>query len=720
MNTFSKQIQEKKANDARILDKVSRRIYEPLQTKKESIGQNDGFMERTASELSDICLFFGISNVEFPSGMQDAESLMQFMMSESGILRRKVVLTKNWWKDGVTPLLCSDIHGNAVALLPAGGGGYQYHADGKTIAVTQNNAGQFLNACYCFYQPMPNTGMTTKDFIHFLCKSFQSSDVIWLLSISLLAGLLGLIMPKLNQFIFHSVVPSGTSKELFGIGVLIVGTVFMQAFCQLARAMWVMRIGNKMELLTVSGIWSRVLSLPVRFFEDYSSGELSDRAGAVNTICAILGGQLVPTLLGTVFSVVYLFEIRSISPTLLGPSLVIVLCIVAVNLAVTYLQMKQTAHNNRVESRLSGMVFELLGGMTKIKAAGAETRAFEKWAKVYSEKKQISNGLLLCSEALNAAMTFGGTILLYRTAFLAEMSASDYIAFHTAFGLITAAVMAMLSISAQLAALKPALEMLKPILEAEPENDGYRNQVTSLTGDIDVNQVKFRYQKNLPYVLNGLNLHIEPGDYIGIVGSSGCGKSTLMRILLGFEKPESGSVYYDMQDMNGLDLRTLRRRIGVVPQNGKLFSGDIYSNIVICAPWLSVDEAWEAAERSGFAEDIKQMPMGMFTMLSEGGGGLSGGQKQRLLIARALAGDPDLIMFDEATSALDNITQELVVKTLENMTCTRIVIAHRLSTIRNCSRIIYMHQGKIVESGTYEELMQLDGKFAKMAERQLV
>lgn len=173
MNTFSKQIQEKKANDARILDKVSRRIYEPLQTKKESIGQNDGFMERTASELSDICLFFGISNVEFPSGMQDAESLMQFMMSESGILRRKVVLTKNWWKDGVTPLLCSDIHGNAVALLPAGGGGYQYHADGKTIAVTKNNAGQFLNACYCFYQPMPNTGMTTKDFIHFYVRVFS-------------------------------------------------------------------------------------------------------------------------------------------------------------------------------------------------------------------------------------------------------------------------------------------------------------------------------------------------------------------------------------------------------------------------------------------------------------------------------------------------------------------------------------------------------------------
>lgn len=207
---------------------------------------------------------------------------------------------------------------------------------------------------------------------------------------------------------------------------------------------------------------------------------------------------------------------------------------------------------------------------------------------------------------------------------------------------------------------------------------------------------------------------------MGIVGSSGCGKSTLFRVLLGFEKPQSGSVYYDLQDVEGLDLRSVRRRIGVVLQNGKLFSGDIYSNIVICAPWLTVDEAWKAAERSGFAEDIRKMPMGMFTMISEGGGGLSGGQQQRLLIARALASEPDIVMFDEATSALDNITQATVVKTLEEMECTRIVIAHRLSTIKNCSRIIYLDKGKVAEEGTFDELMALNGKFAELASRQMV
>jgi ABC-type bacteriocin/lantibiotic exporter with double-glycine peptidase domain len=190
-------------------------------------------------------------------------------------------------------------------------------------------------------------------------------------------------------------------------------------------------------------------------------------------------------------------------------------------------------------------------------------------------------------------------------------------------------------------------------------------------------------------------------------------------VLLGFEQPQSGTVYYDSHDVEGLDLRSVRRRIGTVLQNGKLFSGDIYSNIVICAPWLTVDEAWEAAERSGFADDIRKMPMGMFTMISEGGGGLSGGQQQRLLIARALASDPDIVLFDEATSALDNITQAMVVNTLEEMNCTRIVIAHRLSTIRHCSRIIYLDKGKVVEEGTYDELMALGGKFAELASRQI-
>ena len=222
----------------------------------------------------------------------------------------------------------------------------------------------------------------------------------------------------------------------------------------------------------------------------------------------------------------------------------------------------------------------------------------------------------------------------------------------------------------------------------------------------------------MPLVLDDLSLKIRAGQYVAIVGATGCGKSTLMRILLGFEKPQKGAVYYNGKDLNTIDLKSLRRKIGVVMQNGKLFQGDIYSNIVISAPQLTIDQAWEAAEMAGIAEDIRRMPMGMHTIISEGSGGISGGQRQRLMIARAIAPKPKVLMFDEATSALDNITQKTVSDSLEKLRCTRIVIAHRLSTIRACDRIIYLEKGKIVEDGTYDELIALNGRFAELVERQ--
>ena len=224
----------------------------------------------------------------------------------------------------------------------------------------------------------------------------------------------------------------------------------------------------------------------------------------------------------------------------------------------------------------------------------------------------------------------------------------------------------------------------------------------------------------MPYVIDGLNLTIKSGQYVAIVGKTGCGKSTLMRLLLGFEKPDKGSIYYDGKNMNDIELRSLRRKIGVVMQNGSLFMGDIYSNIVISAPELSLDDAWEAARQAGIAEDIEKMPMGMNTLIAEGAGGISGGQKQRIMIARAIAPKPKILMFDEATSALDNITQKIVSDSLDKLNCTRIVIAHRLSTIKQCDRIIVLDKGNIIEDGTYEELIKNNGYFAELVERQQI
>ena len=284
--------------------------------------------------------------------------------------------------------------------------------------------------------------------------------------------------------------------------------------------------------------------------------------------------------------------------------------------------------------------------------------------------------------------------------------------------MVSGAFASLTGVALSVAQIKPILEMAEPILKTEPESSENKSMVSSLRGGIELSNVYFRYNENMPYVVDGMSLKIRPGEYVAIVGTTGCGKSTLLRLLLGFETPEKGAVYYDGKDISKLDLRSLRRRIGVVMQDGALFQGDIYSNIVISAPQLTLDDAWEAAELAGIAEDIRRMPMGMQTILSEGQGGISGGQKQRLMIARAVAPKPKILMFDEATSALDNRTQKQVSDALDGLKCTRIVIAHRLSTIKNCDRILVLDKGRIMEDGSYNELIAKNGFFAELVARQ--
>lgn len=709
-------IQKKKRQEQDILRQSSEELYHNI--KKKSKLESGRKNNTEYSALVDILDYYGMKVPEIKSDLGE-ESELDYILRRTGLLIRRIKLEGNWWKEAGLPLLVSDDEGEEYALLPDKGGHYLSMRSGKPERLRREERKKISQVAFCFYKPLDMVGTGMGCFWRFLLKNISVQDVFLICGISLLLELCGMILPYINSVVYNVVIPSGTSREIPGIIVLVLSSVVFSTLIGLARSLCVTRIGSKMQITGQSAVWNRLFQLPVPFFKRYDSGEIYNRANAVNEICQILGGGLIPTALTALLSVIYLVQISSFARNLVLPSVIIVGLLLVNILVAGYLQIRQSKRANEVNNEVTGVMYQLINGITKIRTAGAEVRAFRVWAQIWKKTPVIGNTYLQVTDVLGKVISLGGSIVLYWMAWKSNLTASDYIAFQTSFSVFTLSVFALADFGRQFGCLKPAVEMLKPILTEQPELYGDRKYVNKLQGGIELSNVEFRYTKEMPYVLNGMNLHIKPGEYLGIVGSSGCGKSTLMRILLGFETPENGSVYYDGKDISGLDLPSLRRRIGVVLQNGSLFAGDIFSNLSICAPWLTMDEAWDAAERAGVAEDIEQMPMGMFTMLSEDGGGISGGQKQRILIARAIASKPDILLFDEATSALDNQTQATVVKTLKEMDCTRLVIAHRLSTIKDCDRIIYLDKGQIVESGNYDELMSRNGHFAQMAARQL-
>ena len=483
------------------------------------------------------------------------------------------------------------------------------------------------------------------------------------------------------------------------------------------------RVSIKLDIAADSATYARVLSLPAKFFKDYAAGELASRMESLAALCQQMVSILLGSGLSALLSLVYLFQIFVYAPTLTAPALLVVVVQAALGVVSTLLTIKYERASMDADAKTSGVVTTLLGGIQKIKLEGAEDLAFAKWAHGYSEYARATYNrpmLLNALPALIGLVGLLGNMLIYYMAATTGVTYDDYMAFNVAYGQTTGAIMALASIAGQIAQAKPLLDMIEPILDADPETGDDRPSVESLTGTIEVSGVSFRYDKNLPYILNDLSFSVSPGEYVALVGESGCGKSTIMRLLLGFEEPERGSIFYGPHDVRHVNLRSLRRHIGTVMQDSGLFAGSILENITISAPSATLDDAWEAAELAGIADDIRTMPMGMQTLVSEGGGGVSGGQRQPIMLAHAVCGNRRILMFDEATSALDNKTQKHVANSLAGLNCTRIVIAHRLSTVCDCDRILVVTNGGIAEEGSYDELIERGGIFADLVERQRI
>ncbi len=715
MKTNEKGIQRALLDDA-MLDAAYRELASTV-TGNAGLRTARSEHAQTADAVSEILAFFHCKT-EIPEGVEPVDYVTETL----NISCRTVFLEGEWYRDAIGPYLGRTTDGQTVAILPRRNH-YEYYDKnaGKRVRVNRETAANLEAEAQYFYLPLPAGKLTLRDLYRYMLKSLTAWDYAQLIGATALASVLAMTLPAMTQMVFSGLIPSGQLNLVLPILFLLVFSVTSTHLVNVLRTLAVGVVNIRAGASLQSAAMARVMSMPAGFFKQHASGEVAAQLNSIDNLTAATVKAVFSSGLTGLFSLIYIAQISAFAPALTVPAVIVLVLKTALSLACVIIGVKRTNVRMKKQASLSGRMLTIINGIQKIRLSGAEKRIFAKWANEYKDVADLTYRqpkLLLYRQALMGLISLIGLVVIYYAAASSNVSAANYMAFSSAYGLVSGAFTALVGIVSILTEFGPMLNMMKPILETEPEIEPGKLIPEQLSGKISVSHVSFRYNKDGPMLLDDVTLDIAPGEYLAIVGATGCGKSTLMRLMLGFEKPEQGAIYYDDHDMKSLSLRGLRRKIGTVLQNGQLMQGSIFANLSIVKPDMTEAEAWEALEKAGLAEDVRRMPMKLQTMLGENGAGISGGQRQRLLIARAMVGNPSVVFMDEATSALDNVAQAHAVRSLDALNCTRVVIAHRLSTIQNCSRIVVLDGGRIVEDGTYDELLAMNGRFARLVERQ--
>ena len=722
MGWFDDQIEFRKKHERELLSDSFENIARSVTGRKIRTFLSEE--EDVNDAVSNLLKHMGVKEREVPATVRGLRDRLDFLLSSTGILYREIILSRGWQNDAMGPMIGSlKDTGTVIAILPSEMGGYEYMdpATGAKVKVNGHTAANISEEALCFYRPLPMRELKLKDLLRYMLSCLTPRDRISVLIAAAAIALVGLLIPKLNQILTGTVIAAGSTRLLVAVVSFLFFATVTTILLTIIKNMLLSRIRYKLNVNVSAATMMRILSLPAAFFRDYSVGELNQYIAYMDSLCTTIVDSLFSTAVTGVFSLIYLGQIFAFAPSLVLPSLIVTLATLAVSLLSARVQMKIDQETMVTTARERGLVYAFINGIQKIRLSGAENRAFAKWSDLYVQTATTTfnpPAIIRLSAVMTTAVSLIGTGVMYFIAVQSKVTVADYFAFNASYAYISTAFSSLAAMALSAASIRPVINLVKPLLSAKPETSDHRETVTRLSGAIEMSHVTFGYDPESKPIFEDFNLSIPARQYVAIVGKSGCGKSTLVRLLLGFEKPARGVINYDRKDLNQLDLRSVRRQIGTVMQDGRLFSGSIFDNIVISNPTLKLDEAWEAAEIAGIADDIRDMPMGMHTMLQDGGGTISGGQRQRLMIARAIAPKPKILIFDEATSALDNITQRKVSEALDKMKCTRIVIAHRLSTIKHCDRILVIDGGKIAEDGTYDQLIEKNGIFAELVERQ--
>ncbi|GLP69469.1 NHLP family bacteriocin export ABC transporter permease/ATPase subunit [Streptomyces sp. TUS-ST3] len=638
---------------------------------------------------------------------------------------RSVRLEGSWWRDDVGPLVGHRaLSGAPVALLWRRGGYVAVHpATGRETPIEKDNAEEFEPRAVMFYRPLPDRRLSPLGLVRFSMRG-TGGDVTNLLLSGLVTVAIGALVPIATGKVLGEFVPKAQTDLIVQVCLAVMVSGVVTAAFMLLQNLTMLRLEGRIEATLQPAVWDRLLRLPTKFFTERSTGELASQAMGISSIRRMMAG-IGPTVAQSVtVGAMNLALLFWYSVPMAMAAIAMLVVIAAGFLGLGLWQVRWQRRLVVLGNKLNNQAFQTLRGLPKLRVAAAENYAYAAWASEFARSRELQQKV---GRIKNLTSVMGSVYLPLCTLLMfmllagparGSMSAAEFLTFNTSVTMLLTAVTSLTGAFVSAVAALPLFEEIKPVLEAQPEVRSASTRPGPLTGAMEARRLSFRYSDDGPLILDDVSFEIRPGEFVAIVGPSGCGKSTLLRLLIGFDRPVSGSVLYDGQDLAALDQSAVRRQCGVVLQHAQPFTGSILDVICGTEPYTP-EEAMAAAAMAGLAEDIQRMPMGLHTIVS-GSGAVSGGQRQRLMIAQALIRRPRILFFDEATSALDNDTQRTVIESTKALNATRIVIAHRLSTVLDADRVIVMENGKVAQQGPPAQLLaDTGGRLHELVRRQM-
>ncbi|QGV77666.1 NHLP bacteriocin export ABC transporter permease/ATPase subunit [Streptomyces ficellus] len=701
-----------------------------------SIGRADRSGRKHGPAASDDATFAVCRRVARAAGITLAEPALSGVADErtgaveriavaSRVRTRAVRLEGRWWRTDSGPLVGHWAKSGAPVALLWRRGRYEAvnPASGLRLRIGGERAAELEPRAVMFYRPLPEGPLTPARLLRFSLRG-AGGDVRNLALAGLVTVILGALVPVATGRILGVYVPSAQTGLIAQVALAVMVAGVVSAAYMLMQNLTVLRLEGRVESVLQPAVWDRLLRLPTTFFAGRSTGELASAAMGISAIRRVLTGVGPVAAQASTVGAVNLVLLLWYSVPLALAAMAMLLVIGVVFLGLGLWQVRWQRRLVELNNKLNNQAFQTLRGLPKLRVAAAESFAYAAWAREFARSRELQQragrirNLTTVLDAVYLPLCSLIMFMLLAGPARGTMTAGEFLTFSTSVTMLLTAVTQITGALVSAAAALPLYEQIKPVLDEAPEVRGSATQPGVLSGAIEARDVSFRYADDAPLVLDGVSLDIRPGEFVAVVGPSGCGKSTLLRLLIGFDRPVSGSVLYDGQDLTALDRAAVRRQCGVVLQNAQPLTGSIL-DCISGAETFSQEEVWAAAELAGLAEDIRRMPMGLHTMIA-GGGAVSGGQRQRLMIAQALIRRPRILFLDEATSALDNEAQRVVIDSTRRLNATRLVIAHRLSTVMDADRVIVMSAGRVVEQGPPATLLtDPNGHLYELVRRQM-